>query len=462
MKNILFPALVLCLFTSTYAYAQTPNDDDIKEETERALSLISELKNDEVLEFSFGNPSSPALALAGLKTDDVTQVNQLRDFVITLPALSSGEESVAIDINPFLILNPIADVNALFNRYEKNKFQTLLDKVQINTVIRNGVEDQDDPEKSTKSLIALGFSSSILDSRNPLFNAFENNKTCESYIDTAKLYLNTKQIIVTPIDFVESFAELDLPKSEWTMSIAAYNSKLNQYVESLPGNIKYETSSATTEQDLRVKYKTIKKEVAKEVKKLNSELDGTPSKLSKIYNECNDAIKRDLASKPNLDIGGAVLWRSKNSEFGDFNKSGIATWVSGKKQFNVKSSNDWYVAIGASGRFSFSEEIATGDETSPFGKADTIQGWTGLEVNKEKWRLAARGGYVKKSFNDSLLNEFSTDGERWLVSADLLVAKNTWVSLSYGEANSLDEDLQGERFTVDLKFTQPKSIGLFK
>ena len=447
-----------CLIAPAIAQATDQNEDKI--------DLFEEIENSEVFDFSFGAPTSPAMALAGLTSADVTQINQLNDILISGRGILDGDLTGSVEINPGTLLNPTKDFRSTYDRYENSPESKVLDRIQLSVLFRKGEENLVDPEKSRKSLISFGGSASLLNNSNPLFNAYEKVEACQSYIDQANDILKDSDFGLFENSNHSEISEIksDLrPEFYDPSELDSFKSKFLEIVKAVDSPVEYQAILLQVNDMDVAEFRTQVNSYHKSfTDKLEAQyLTEKKSILLPFYKGCKVGIERELFSRPNLDVGAAILLRGDEEQFQNFESGGKAIWLSYRYPIVTNPKNDWFVAIGGTGRFAFSEQVSTGDEGLPNGTADNFQLWGGVEFYQKNWRLSGRMGYAKTEFEEDSFDQFSRQGEKWLVSGDLKLREDLWLGISYGEASSSSEILEGEVLKISLKFSEPTSINIF-
>ncbi len=132
-----------------------------------AYVLYTADKNATLFSFDYGPPSSPAMALLGLKPDATPPSTSLTKFVAAVPALFGGKagESVAFDFAPGALAPPSQQT---FKSYANDYWNRLLNRTRISIAALNGDSGGSDPSKAVASKVAVGFSTSFLDWSDPL------------------------------------------------------------------------------------------------------------------------------------------------------------------------------------------------------------------------------------------------------------------------------------------------------
>ncbi len=516
---------------SVLATAASATEEE--EESAAAFTLKNALENEDAFEFSTGVPDSPALAIAGLNVADVTQINDLRKFVVTLPTLLGDGDpaAIALDVNLAEVLFPIDDsYNTLSDYSAVGQFERILRRTRFSALARKGVENADDPSKSQRSLLAFGVAASLLDSSDPLLALFDKGNDgfgrcidiveteIEAYL-TSDPYLPGFAVTAPPIkaaldvaagkldlavdaiesgqsrDYVLDLLEAALTSLDDARALAAQVSddKALKTKSSLSAAERAELAQLNDD-DL----KAATDKLLDEAKALRYEFDAsfvkipkTPASLVTKLDLCRKVVDDEVKFNANLDVGAGILQRGSTSAFDSFKGGGKALWASMRypirpcespqRVFNramsetnsddladearysalaACSEHSSYFVLGAAGRVGFGEFVATGDATTPDGKANTIQAWGGAEYFSEKFRLAGKFGYADTNYKDPLLETFSSHGKRWLTSADFNVVSNLWVGVSYGKAQGTIEALEGRIFQITLRFAEEGSLKL--
>lgn len=72
-----------------------------QETQEESYKLINQQEGADIA-FAYSVPSSPSLAIAGLKASDVTKLNEIRKFVASIPSAldGDGDTAIALDVRP--------------------------------------------------------------------------------------------------------------------------------------------------------------------------------------------------------------------------------------------------------------------------------------------------------------------------------------------------------------------------
>lgn len=137
-----------------------------KEDTPEQIALREVKPKTKVFTFDYGVPTSPAMKLSGLSSENLTASTSLKPFVLTLPDLLDGDakgQSAALDFAPVAFY----DRDLSFGVYSKlSDPERALRRTRVNMVAYRGVTD-DDASKVKASRLTVGFSSSLLSSNDP-------------------------------------------------------------------------------------------------------------------------------------------------------------------------------------------------------------------------------------------------------------------------------------------------------
>jgi hypothetical protein len=486
-KSLLMVSLALAPFSQT-ALA--------KDEEESQSDIINRSKNAGSITFAYGTPDSPALALSGIDASEVTRVNEVQNFAVVLPKFTDGETAIGFDFTPSNFLSGSRyDVDTLED-YAKpqNRWGRIAHRTRISLLARDGVDD-DDPEKARRSLIAAGFSTSLSDKSDPLQSLAANIDTCKKTLTLATEIAGRERFSLTMQSARKDLGDALTDALDYIIDSSAGRDKLESSLAKLERASKSMEIFADEQKipaDSRIK---VDQEKIGKFRKTISNPSATSDELSKAAEgmqafadnvfgqtssntayvdpkalvgkgfvtslaDCQKEIDKTLKTARSIDVGAAALWRGATDSFGDIESGGYALWTSVRQP--IKSGKDSYWVLGLTARAGFNEIVEAGDATTPDGEADTIQAWAGIERFTKTWRAAARYGYVETDFKDALARPFSKDGDRWLVSTDLRLVENVWISVSYGEAAGTVDALKGEQFLVSLKFSDPKALNIFQ
>ena len=468
-----------CLLSVPAAIAE---DEDAKE----SYSLFDDTDGAKI-EFAYGTPASPALAIAGLKPADVTRVNEVRKFVASLPSAidRDGGTALALDVRPGLMFD-----ETLFDYTDESFFQRRARRSVIGLVVKEGKEDSSNPEKSTRSLVSLGLSTSLFDSSDPLYALFDSKKAevkdrChEAYskkllkrlhddiADQSKVRdalgaaLRAGNFEIRDVDEIDIYNEnLRVAFSHLTEAHTLLSNDLDKDV---PAPASRSAALPTTLEGVTDEVAKLQEEHGKLTAHLETKVSNKVSEELRQSSEfCAEAISDVVKFSSNLDIGLGLLWRGKSAALGSLEAGGQALWVSysypfGRTRDGSLQTKSYWVA-GLSGRAGFSELVTTGDETLKESDADTLQAWAGIEYFSESWRLNARYGYAETRFNETVAVPLSNDGEKWLVGGDFRLGRdsNVWIGVEYGDAQGTSDVLVGDTLKVTFTLSEPAVLSIF-
>ena len=133
-----------------------------------ALQLLNQTAAEKgVFAFDYGVPSSPALVLAGQSPDKISTSNALKPFVLQLPtATGTNGQTFGLDVAPAWILDR-APAQTYENYLGGSDGYRIAFRTHFGVAVAQGV-DNTDPTKRLPSILALGFSTSLLDGGDPL------------------------------------------------------------------------------------------------------------------------------------------------------------------------------------------------------------------------------------------------------------------------------------------------------
>ncbi len=519
MTNI-FLKLAISSFLAAQGLSSAAFAEDDKDE-KKDWTLYDESKNEELFSFSSDFPDSPALALSGIDVSNTTSVGELRKFALSLPSTFDGENknALALDMSPAAIFFPIDGQRQTLKQYavSSSKAERLARRSKVSVVVRDGTENEDDADKSIKSLVALGASTSFFDDSDPLMALAERTqitgrdgsqevcidimeKQAAAYVGQTvfsqdltdlRTSLGDVQITLNLIasgiyegDVVAALASAKDTINKDRAALVAIRAasddpdklpKLTKPAE-LNGPVDGENADARAKR-LAANAVLLRQEAGGlegDVEAL-AELPKVPKKVLDAWGQCQNSIKHSLRMGKALDFGAATLWRGDPSGLSDLENDGAAVWLSAKKGLWSRCGRNGYVTnsdkpctgkepyvlVGLSGRMGFDETVSTGNDDLKESESDNWQAWAGVEYYSDRLRAAARFGYSDTEFNKAEAEQFSKSGEKWLLSADYRVTETTWVSVSYGEAAGSIDALDGETLKVTVKFSEPSKLNIF-
>lgn len=119
--------------------------------------------------FDYGPPTSPALSLTGQSPDKTTTSTSLGKFALTIPSLygEDGDKAIAFDVAPASLFEHPS--RATYKAYMNGgRAYRLGYRTRLGVAAMNGKDGDGDASKAVRSRLALGLSSSLLDSADPL------------------------------------------------------------------------------------------------------------------------------------------------------------------------------------------------------------------------------------------------------------------------------------------------------
>lgn len=487
------------------------------------ITLIDNSDNGDVIAFDT-MPSNLASSIAGLSSSDFTNVNSPEKLALALPASFVGDSplGLGVEINPASYLSP-TNTEQTLRHYVRPGAQLgrIARRARITALVKDGV-DASDPNDSEGGIIAIGGATSLLDYSDPLmaFNEDLGEGGCygtlpsvfKQQVQDAQEAQGTKlNFDVEALDLTQIINDLlDGDLNDGTLKLSDNHEielgtialkleviwlKINNAAASLETTEKFgDAFKAIVETDFDIvegidgqpDYDATKTLLLERARLLFNEVEADDGALTqpieigetaaKLVLSCREQTNARLRVAANLDVGGALLWRGAPGEFSDFSAAGSALWVSGRRgiwppcvwsKYGGSCSTEnlkRYLVAGASARFGFDEVVSTGatEDTDPSqGEADNWSFWTGVEYHQDKVRLAGRLGYGETDFQTPETEPFSSDGERWLISADYKLFPTVWIGASYGEATGSVDALDGERFLVTVRFSEPDAMNIF-
>lgn len=155
----------------TKAAAKNPDGSDPSAEQQ----VLYEVKDaGGVFKFDYGVPTSPALTLMGLTADTTPPSTSLTELIVSLPTLyGQAGQSIAIDIPAARLFE--GRRHSTFDSYtggDTGRFSSKLYRIGYRTRLGlaalNGNDGGGDASKQVRSRLALGLSTSLFDSSDPL------------------------------------------------------------------------------------------------------------------------------------------------------------------------------------------------------------------------------------------------------------------------------------------------------
>jgi len=396
--------------------------------------------NKDLFTFDYGVPSSPALNLMGLSPDKTTMSSSLKPFVLSLPSLFSGgaDQSAALDIAPLWLLGDNSSIG--YNKYVTGPYaQRFKYRFRTEMALYTGNDGGGDSKKVKASQLAFGFSASLLDASDPLTATFPGAS------DTV-----------------------------WSSCLGTHEDeiKLNP---SVPADVATQLNAALTAGD--------QSEIDRLQTKITEGKKDEDARALKAVQACTDEANKYARFAPNLSVGAGANLQGTPGTLGGFKTSSAVLWLSGKyplgtvfgskqvpdtsdggaaKNGGIPETSYWMV--GGSARAGFGTMVSTGDTATPQIKANTFDGWIGLERNSSWLVLSAQAGYQDVSATNAAQDTFSKSGWRWLTSASLKLssaANGIWLDASYGSAHGTTQTFDDKTFMLSLNFGPANPANLF-
>ena len=465
-------ALCLPLGLATHALAA-----DAPKPADDVVTVVDKAANDQnVFKFDYGVPASPALTLLGVDKSKVTQSNSLKPFVLALPTLASGSQSgqaAALDIAPAAYLIPKAQQTyADYAGTRKDGDQpatsghALLYRTRTALALYNGVGDSD-AAKQKASKASVGFSTSFLNSSDPLLAKFPG---AAAGADSAW---------ITCFDSIKSQIEANIPAATQAPGYTEMRA-LGEQIRALKSDL--ETATGVSDagkaalqgkiDELTQKYAALKAAVEKAQgdAQTKGRADFAKSAAAKLLPTCMLVANRAATLGADLDFGAGGVWTGTPGKIEDLKSPATVAWVSYRRAFGVagpkghsydayKSWYDnldqWFMA-GLSARVGFDEQVSTGNKTTPQIQANTYSVWLGLERYTKIDRFALQVGEEKTEPKLAAAKTFGGTRARYLVTYDRRLNDNgLWVTASYGEANGTGALKDDKTAKVTFTFTSP-------
>lgn len=367
------------LFFPSLAFAQDGDGDG--DATPNDVILINNAAKDEkAFVFSYGEPTSPVLPLVNVAADQITRVESLRRFGLTVingSESSKTDPAVAIDFSPFWLANN--EAVSLASYREMSSFKRILSRLKISAAVSEG-----DTSSSRPSSMVFSAATKLLDKQDPqVAYDFEN---CVSNGDTSKLI---GQILAAgnaalPAD----------PRQAGAAALAARSAK----AAALKGSIE------------------------------------------KAYNKCVTETAKIIAKEPSLDIGAGFRLTGDPGKFSNLRSSGAIVWATyatgvfgglGGSESNGFASQIRGVIHA---RHTFKEAVYDNNSTL-LGRRDATMIAAGLETvplagKQEKFRWSLQGGWNRQK--TSVLGTPNRNYWRAIGRSQFQIQDGLWLNLSAG------------------------------
>ncbi len=420
-----------------------------------------------VFAFDYGVPSSPALRLLDQAADKVQAATNLKPFILSLPTVLTGSEdgqSVALDIAPAWVLQ--GPLERSYTRYlEEGRLYRILQRTHVNTAVYEGVAS-DDASKAKRSRLALGFSTSLLDTSDVLVapDALSGTQSAwEHCLDLRQPELDRAWAAVGfPINMAR--AQLDKRRAELIEEKISYREDLAKLgPDGNPDVIAYINSKI---EKIDQELKLLAEEQKKDESAANEVLKNSTSALgAKVLSECTARANRAARYGASFEVGAGAIWHGTPGRVRGFGDPGGAIWASYRLPLDVLFDQTGdsplrYWVVGASGRVAFGEFVKTGNKVTPETRADTWDVWAGVERLTASNRLALQTGYQSRD-SEGGVPDFDRERWRYLASYSQVISKNSgiWVKLAYGYVDQKGDD--DRSLLISLSFAPPDPADLF-
>lgn len=299
---------------------------EARAECERLRALVNNPAHDASLfDFNYGEPGSPVLPLVGVQSDQITRVESLRRFGLSVLTGLGSEDgpAIGIDISPFWLLARGAVTAEDYQRYSYPQ------RVFARTKLAGAAGRGDEGEGIPSSLV-LSFSSSLLDARDPILD-----ETFDNCIRTGVFAVTRPQF--------DSLVK-DLPSDP-----GLANAYFDRVVR--PG------------------------------------INAFKPQIEEAYQRCVDQSALRMSQRPVIDVGAGVRLIGDPGHFRNFQNSGVIVWGTlatgfggGNEQGGDRSWNGFSLAVRGvlHARYTFSEDFFD-ENGARTGQADSALLVAGLE-----------------------------------------------------------------------------------
>jgi hypothetical protein len=492
------------LFFPSDAFSQTAAPSTVE-------IINRQASNSSLFSFDYGVPTSPALSLAGLATDKTGTSTSLKPFVLSLPGLfgsSSSPTSASFDASAAWLLN-LQGSTALLDTptssaapdksYQDDYFMRLEYRTRVGVALYRGDNGGSDPTKEKPSRLALGLSTSLLDTSDPVMATLNPFKSAgpkgqgavwNSCLDSSDTKLKP---YITDQDNKRSVIARDQAVlTRYLIAIGGSNggspddvdNKLSDSdkttIKAIEGDLKQvglTTTIAAGDNETFDRKRLSSDAAATDTyihNRLPDEIFHDTQVLSFIQG-CDQNGSAAAQHGADLELGVGAVLSGQPGEWSNFGNPNFAVWLSGRipLQFRALKASDcttqdnrspisrffscWM--IGGSGRYSADEIDATGNKTTPLFAANVAEGWAGIERVDANSKVGGYFGYARQTAVNAADSAFSTSGHRWLVSGAYSLSflqQGLWIEGSYGSTDGTVSTLKDHLAMLTLSFGPPK------
>lgn len=443
---------------SLFAFVATPSAGAAEApQGQKDINILNKEAADKgAFAFDYGVPSSPAIRLIDQNAEKVQTSTGLKPFILSLPKVLSGGEqgqAIALDVSPFWLAQDSR--NRSYNNYlEGGDLYKVAMRTHFNMAIYEGVSDTE-VAKRQRSRMAVGFSSSLLNSSDPLLAKTDSQNKESDW--QACLNRNGKIIKERMLLILQSQQKLVANDLERRASIRRKYEELFNRSQENPSSMS--SSDRKDLEDLADQIQAIEDSDEQAISSIED------AEINKLVTECTKAANKAARYGMSLEVGGGMVWHGNSGKLSGFEDSGSVLWASYRYPMGVlfgapKDSLLQYWVIGASARVGFDEFVKTGNGTTPEVRADTWDAWGGLEHLSETNRLALQAGYQSRDA-DNVVPDFDRKRWRYQASFTQLVEKNSgiWLKLAYGYVDQKGDD--DKSILISITFSPPDASNLF-
>lgn len=459
--------------------------------------------NAKLFTFDYGVPASPALTLAGLSPDKIKPATSLKPFVLSLPGLfdGSGNGSAALDVSPAWLFDPEAKTATATFRYDKvgNYWERVLTRTRLGIALYRGDDGGGDPKKSKPSRLAFGLSFGLADGSDPLTAGPEVGLALDSGDRTQWMLCagsDANKELLMPAILSKEEATLQNDKAGLESMMNPPPGAKIDIDKSFVRNAEYhyftsmgrsgaELTAAQSQMELLTKddtddnwHKRISKDIDNfvplidDMHRRSPDFQKEPERLAALQG-CQKQATAAAEHGVDLQVGLGVMWSGTPGKLSDFDSANEAFWVAGrfplgvvKDDYCTKDDNRRFSQLllscwmfGGSARASLGEMVATGNTATPLFKANTVEGWVGLERVSDSMKIGGYVGYLDQAAAETVGKPFAKSGTRWLVSGAISldsIYEGAWIVGSYGAANGSVTALDDKVAMLTLTFAPPK------